>query len=336
MGTIRAQILATGSHLPPRRVTNAELAERVFTNRAGEAYQLDAAEIEARTGIRARHLSDRPTSALAAAAATDCLAQAGIGPEAIDLLLVATSTPDHAIPKVAPRVATLLGAEGVAAYDAGKDCTGFVEALDVAAQYIMSGSKRRVLVVGADRMSAVVDPANKATAVVFGDGAGAALVGPGEGEGGFIGALARSLGSSYDRLLVPAGGSARPLWETPRPEPREQHLFMDGKAVFDLASAWFPRIVRELCAQHDLTPDDLSLIIPHQSNRRIIERAMASLGLPEERVFIHLEDTGNTAAASVPLALDAASRSGRLQPGDLLALVAYGAGISTAAALIRW
>jgi 3-oxoacyl-[acyl-carrier-protein] synthase III len=336
MSTLRAKILATGSHLPPRRVTNADLAERVFTNRAGEAYQLDAAEIEARTGIRARHLSDQPTSALAAAAAADCLARAGIGPQAIDLLLVATSTPDHAIPKVAPRVATLLGAEGVAAYDVGKDCTGFVEALDVAAQYVMSGSKQRVLVVGADRMSAVVDPANKATAVVFGDGAGAALVGPAEGEGGFVGALARSLGSSYDRLLVPAGGSARPLWETPHPEPREQYLFMDGKAVFELASAWFPRIVKELCAEHDLTPQDLALIIPHQSNRRIIERAMASLDLPDERVFIHLEETGNTAAASVALALDDANRLGRLKPDDLVALVSYGAGVSMVAALIRW
>jgi len=331
-----AGIVSTGSFLPDTRVTNAQIESREFVAASGVSYRLSPGEIELRTGIRERRASEVPTSVLAAEAGRRALERGGVAPGKLDLLLLATSTPDHPVPKTAPLVAHLLGAAGVPAYDFGKDCTGFLEALEAGMQYVRTGAALRLLVIGAERTAALVEPANKATAVVFGDGAGAAVLGAVGPERGWIGSASRSHGDLFDRLFVPAGGSARPPNTDPAPSVRERTLRMDGRAVTEYATRVFPEAVNEVLTKHGLSLDDVALIIPHQANRRILEAALGALGVPEEKTFINVDRYGNTAAASIPIALDEAAGAGRLRPGDLVCLVAYGAGLSWNAALLRW
>lgn len=331
-----AGVLATGAYLPERRVTNAELEAQRFLSSKGAEFQIPAGEIEARTGIQERRRSDERCSVLAARAGEDCLAKAGLELGSLDLVLVASSTPDYTIPKMAPLVAALMGASGIAAWDVGKDCTGFVEALDIAANLVATGSRDHVLVIGAERMSAVISPTNKATAVVFGDGAGAALIGPvGEGRG-WIGAKGGSLGNEAECLFVPGGGSAQGSEATA--SARDRSLYMDGGAVFGFARDTMPVAIRDVCAQEGIEVDAIDLLVPHQSNRRILDGALDTLGWARDdpRLVVNLERFGNTAAASVAIALNEAARAGRMEPGDLVCLVAYGAGISWTAALLRW
>ena len=314
-----AGLLGTGAYLPPRRVTNAELEARDYVSSGGQRFTLPPGEIEARTGIRTRHHADVPTSELAARAGAEALADAGLTAADVDLVLVATSTPDHPVPKVAPRVAHLMGATGVAAWDAGKDCTGYLEALETAHQLVRAGARERVLVVAAERMTSLVDPANKATAVVFGDGAGAAVVGPVR-EGGWLGSVGGTAGELADRLYVPT---------------RDGWLAMDGKAVAEFASGILPHALARVTARFGVTVDAIDLVVPHQANLRILEKAAASLGWPLERLVINVDRYGNAGAASLAIALHEARRTGRLRPGALVALAGYGAGISWMAALLR-
>jgi 3-oxoacyl-[acyl-carrier-protein] synthase-3 len=333
---IPAGVRTTGSFLPAEHVTSSAIEGREFTSAEGVPYRLTPGEIEAKTGIRERRRADAPTSSLAAGAGLAALAKAGVDPKSLDLILLATSTPDHPIPKTAPRVAYLMGAEGVPAYDFGKDCTGFLEALEAGMQYVRTGAASRVLVIGAERTAAMIEQANKATAVVFGDGAGAVLLGPAQPGRGWLGSAARSHGELYDRLYVPAGGSVSPPSTPGAPEIQQRTLRMDGKAVTEYATRAFPEAVRTVLAKCGVALSDVALIIPHQANRRILEKAIAGLGVGEDRVFINVEMYGNTAAASIPIALDEAVAKGRVNPGDLVLLVAYGAGLSWNAALVRW
>ncbi len=314
-----AGFLGTGAFVPPRCVSNAELEAREYTSSTGERFTLPPGEIEARTGIRERYHADVPTSELAARAGAAALADAGLTASDLDLVLVATSTPDHPVPKLAPRVAHLLGATGVAAWDAGKDCSGYLEALETAHQFVRAGARERVLVVAAERMTSIVDPTNKATALVFGDGAGAAVVGP-VAEGGWLGSVAGSAGDLVDKLYVPT---------------RDSWLAMDGKAVAAFASGALPNALRRVTERFGLTLDDLDLLVPHQANLRILEKAAASLGWPLERFVINVDRYGNTGAASLALALHEARSTGRVRPGALVALAGYGAGISWMASLFR-
>jgi 3-oxoacyl-[acyl-carrier-protein] synthase III len=335
-----AGVLATGAYLPERRVTNAELEGQTFLSSTGAEFQIPAGEIESRTGIQERRWSEEPCSVLAGRAGADCLARAGVDPTSLDLVLVASSTPDHSIPKMAPRVAELCGASGIAAWDAGKDCTGFVEALDIATNLVATGSRDQVLVIGAERMTAIVSPTNKATAVVFGDGAGAALIGPVSEGRGWIGAKGGSAGAEAEKLFVPVGGSAGGLGLglVKNADPRERSLYMNGGAVFAFAKDTIPRAIADVCEQAGVAIDDIRLLIPHQSNRRILDGAMDALGWArdDKRLVVNLDRFGNTAAASVAIAMNEAARAGRMKPGDLVCLVAYGAGISWTAALLRW
>jgi 3-oxoacyl-[acyl-carrier-protein] synthase-3 len=314
-----ANILGTGIFLPERRVTNAELEAREYASSSGERFTLPVGEIEARTGIRERYYSDLPTSELAARAGAAALADAGLTIADVDLVLVATSTPDHPSPKTAPRVAHLLGANGVAAWDAGKDCTGFLEALETAHQFVRVGARERVLVIAADRMTTLFEPTNKATALVFGDGAGAAVVGP-VAEGGWLGSVGGTAGDQVDKLYVPA---------------RDAWLSMDGKAVFDFASGILPHALTRVTEAFDLPLDAIDLVVPHQANLRILEKAVATLGWPRERFVINVDRYGNTAAAAVAIALHEAHSTGRIRPGMLVAMAGYGAGIAWMASLFR-
>ena len=314
-----AGLLGTGAFLPPRRVANAELEAREYAASDGRRFRLPAGEIEARTGIRERYVSDLPTSELAARAGAAALADAGLVAADVDLVLLATSTPDHVVPKLAPRVAHLLGAAGVAAWDAGKDCTGFLEALETAHQFVRAGARERVLVIAAERMTTIVDPANKATALVFGDGAAAAVVGPVE-SGGWLGSVAGSAGELFDRLYVPD----RAGW-----------LAMDGRAVAAFASGILPAALTRVTGRFGLPLDAVDLVVPHQANLRILEQAMATLGWPRERFVVNVDRYGNTGAASLALALHEARSTGRLRPGALVALAGYGAGVSWMAGLFR-
>ena len=331
-----AGVLAVGSFLPETCVTSAALEAREFMSVDGAHYHLTPGEIEAKTGIKERRRADVPTSALAAAAGADALARAGVPASSLDLILLATSSPDHPIPKTAPFVAHLMGATGVPAYDFGKDCTGFLEALEAGVQYVSTGAAARVLVIGAERTSAMIDQGNKATAVVFGDGAGAVLLGPAAAGRGWVGSVARSHGELYDKLMVPAGGSARPQNTGPEAVVRDRTLRMDGRAVTEYATHAFPEAVHAVLAKCNVALGDVALIIPHQANRRILEAAIKAVGVSMDRVFVNVERFGNTAAASIPIALEEAARTGRLHDGDLALLVAYGAGLTWNAALLRW
>jgi len=318
--TLRAAgLLGTGAYLPGAPVTNARLEAREYTSSTGERFTMPPGEIEARTGIRERYHATGPTSELAARAGAAALADAGLTAADVDLVLVATSTPDHPVPKMAPRVAHLLGATGVAAWDAGKDCTGFLEALETAHQFVRVGARERVLVIAAERMTSIVDPTNKATAVVFGDGAGAAVVGP-VATGGWLGAVGGSAGDLVDKLYVPT---------------RDAPLSMDGKAVFDFASGILPAALQRVTARFGLTSDAIDLVVPHQANLRILEKAATTLGWPRERFVINVERYGNTAAASMAIALHEARSTGRIAPGMLVALTGYAAGITWMAGLLR-
>ena len=331
-----AIITGTGSYLPERRITNRDLRNWTFQNSKGEEYQVGRDEIITKTGIEERrYATSERTSDMAAEAGKKALDAAGIHRDDIDLVIVATSTPDYKIPKVAPLVATKIGMHGVPAYDYGKDCTGWTEAFEAASYFIMAGRYENIMVIGADKCSSFVNPRNKATAVIFGDGAGAAVVSAtDEPERGFLSAEAGSQGESYDRLFVPVGGGAEPF-DNSVMHGRDK-LIMDGKSVAGYTSQVFAIGVERVLAAQQLVPENLDLLVPDQANLRIIEAGAKALDLPMSKVQITLDMTGNTAAASVPIALDEAVRAGKVKPGYLICLIAYGAGFSWISALMRW
>lgn len=335
-GMPNAIITGTGCYLPEKKLTNKDLEQWVFANSKGEEYQVSSEEIVAKTGINNRYITTSETTTyIAAQAAKRALDDANLHPDDIDLVLLATSTPDYKIPKSAPLVAVKIGMHGVAAYDFGKDCSGFIEALEAASYYIKCGRYQNILVIGADRCSSFVNGRNKATAVIFGDGAGAVVLSATEeNDRGFLSAVAGSQGESFDRLFVPSGGSTEPF--SPDLLYGRDKLVMDGKAIAGYASQVFTVGVERVLAREHLVPEDLDLLVPHQANLRIIEAGAKALDMPMSKVMITIDHTGNTAAASVPVALDHAIKDGRLKPGKLLCLIAYGAGFSWISALMRW
>ncbi len=326
------RIAATGSYVPEQIVTNEDLA----------ALGCDSDWIVRRTGIRQRrHASEmQATSDLAYASAVRCMQQAEVTADQLDLILVATITPDHPTPSTACHLQRRLGAVAPA-MDIGAACAGFMYAAVTAAQFIASGNARRVLVVGADLMSRTIDPADQKTYPLFGDAAGAALLVPDDGEdteGPTAGMLSFTLGSEGcggEMLCINAGGSRRPLspdaWDA-----GGQYLRMDGRAVFK----WAVRVVAEsagnVLREAGVKAQDVRLLILHQANQRIIDSAVADLGIDPARVFVNLEKYGNTSAASIPLALDEAVRAGELTRGDYVLLCGFGAGLAWGTALIRW
>lgn len=315
----RAGILGTGSFVPPRVITNDELATRMDTSDEW---------IASRTGIRSRHLAAPgvPTSDLAAEAARRALADAGLTASDIDLIVVASSTPDYpgSFPSTAAVVQHKLGAGNAPAFDLGAVCSGFAYALHVAAQMVISGANQRVLVIGAETLSSVLNWDDRSTAVLFGDGAGAVIVGEVSEGGGYLGGVLGADGSGGSLLCVPRTGDCPGT------------IFQNGKEVYKFAVTIMGEIALKAVEAAGLSPSDIDFLIPHQANIRIIDKAAERMGLPRDKVIVNLDRYGNTSAASIPLALDEAVKAGRIQPGHLLVFVGFGAGLTWGANVVRW
>jgi 3-oxoacyl-[acyl-carrier-protein] synthase-3 len=317
-----------GVSLPEEIRTNDDLAGMVETSHEW---------ILTRTGIAERRIASTAvaTSDLAVAAAREALAHAGVGAEEVDLIIVATVTPDMPFPATGCLVQEALGARRAACFDLEAACSGFLYGVSVGAQFIRTGTYRRVLVIGAETLSRIVDWNDRATCVLFGDGAGAALLEPApEGEG-LLGILLGADGAHAELITQPAGGSRRPAsLETVL---QGEHVIrMNGREVFRLAVPAMARASERVLAQAGLGLEDVDLFVPHQANARIIDAVGERLGIPRERVFLNIERYGNISSASIPVSLYDAETSGRLRPGDVVLTAAFGAGLTWAAAVWRW
>ncbi len=315
-----SRILGTGSFLPARTVTNADLEAIVDTT---------AAWILERTGIEKRHLvsEGETTCDLAEAAARQAIEAAGISASDLDLIVVATTTPDQFFPSTACLLQHRLGVRGCAAFDLQAVCTGFVYAVSVADQFIRTGSAKRVLVVGAESLSRILNWADRGTCVLFGDGAGAVVLEASEAPG-IISTHLHADGAFKDLLQVPGGiGNGHP---------ESQFIEMKGNEVFRVAVTTLGRIVDETLEAAGLEKSDVDWLIPHQANIRIIQATARKLDLPMERVVVTVAEHGNTSAASIPLALDQAVRDGRIRRGELLLMEAFGGGFTWGSVLVRY
>lgn len=320
------QILATGSYVPQQRVTNEDM----------ESWGYDADWIVQRTGIRERRRAAdcEATSDLAVEAARACLDQAGIDAEQVDLILVASMTPDSPSPSTACLVQRRLGSTAPA-MDLNAACAGFMYALVTGMQFVRCGTAQRVLVIGADVMSRIVDPDDKKTYPLFGDGAGAVLLGAGSESQGMTSYLLGSDGSGADLLYVPAGGSREPVNGDVLARKR-QFMRMEGRAVFKWAVRTVHDASRRVLDDARIAIEDVSLVIMHQANWRILDAVSCELGIEAERVITNLDRYGNTSAASIPLVLDEVHRAGRLERGDRLLLSGFGAGLAWSAGVLVW
>jgi 3-oxoacyl-[acyl-carrier-protein] synthase III len=323
-------ILGTGAYAPKRVLTNDDIAKMVDTSDEW---------IRARSGIRERRIAgkDEATSDLAVNAGRIALQDAGVAASEIDLLVIATMTPDYPMPSTACIVQHKLGLPTSAAcFDMNAACSGFIYALDTACAMIASGRYHKALVIGAEKLSSVVDWQDRGTCLLFGDGAGAVVIGSSKKPGvGLLGTRLGSLGEDTELLYIPAGGSRTPTSAESMAR-RDHFIRMKGKEVFKLAVRVMEEAARDILEQHGLAANQIGLVIPHQANIRIIDAIAQYLELPVERFFVNVDRYGNTSAASIPIAMDEARRVGRINKGDLTLLVAFGAGLTYGSALIRW
>ncbi|QTD96684.1 3-oxoacyl-ACP synthase III family protein [Streptomyces cyanogenus] len=324
-------ILGTGSYLPAETVPN-----RVVAEWAGVTEEW----ILRKTGIRERRYAARheATSDLAAQAAEAALRAAGVSAADLSWVVLATSTPDHPQPATACLVQDRIGAVSAAAFDINSVCSGFVFALVAAARLLAEpdgGAPGHALVIGADVYSRIIDRTDRRTAVLFGDGAGAAVLGPVRADRGMLGSHLVSRGAQHGLIHVEAGGSRLPASEKTVVS-GQHHFRMDGRAVRDLVARELPESVRELLARSGITPDQVDHFIPHQANGVLLGEILPTLGLRRARVHLHVADHGNTSAGSIPLALDTAHRSGALGDGDLVVLSGFGGGMSIGSVALRW
>ncbi|MGB4067021.1 MAG: beta-ketoacyl-ACP synthase III [Nitrospira sp.] len=324
---MKACIAGIGSYVPARVLTNADLERMVATSDEW---------IRERTGIRERRIAatGEACSDLAVQAGKRALTAAGLAATDLDMILVATCTGDYPLPATACLVQHQLGATKAAACDLSAACCGFVYALSVADAYIKTGM-RHVLVIGSEVMSAITDWTDRNTCVLFGDGAGAAVVSASDGERGILSTHLRSDGTLCELIMVPGGGSRTPPSEKVIDE-RLQYIKMKGNETFKVAVRSLEEIARSTLAANHLRVEDIDLYVPHQANIRILKAVMERLGLPIEKVMLNVERYGNTSAASIPIALDEAVREGRIKDGSLVMLGAFGAGLTWASAVIRW
>ena len=325
----RVKISALGTYVPPRLLTNADLEKLVDTNDEW---------IMSRVGIKERHIADKGvgTSDLAAEAARQALTQRGIDASELDAIIVATVTPDMMFPATACLVQHKIGAPKAWGFDLSAGCSQFVYALQVGAQFVQTGAHKKVMVIGADVMSSIIDYTDRATCVLFGDGAGAVILEPSEDDSlGLIDFLHEVDGSGGDFLSMPAGGSLNPSsHETVNK--KMHYVHQDGAAVFKFAVRKMAEFSVETLKRNNLTGDDIDLMIPHQANLRIISATADRLKLPPEKVVINIDRYGNTTGATIPLAMQSAIEDGRLKKGSLVLLVAVGAGFTTGTTLLRW
>lgn len=324
-GKLRSVVVGLGSYLPKRIVSNADLEKVLETTDEW---------IVQRTGIRQRHVAaeGEPTSQLGLNAARAALADAGFSGDDLDLIIVATSTPDFTFPSVATQIQAALGMAHGAAFDLQAVCSGFVYALSTADKFLLSGSHKRALVIGADSFSRLVDWSDRATCVLFGDGAGAVVLEAQRGEGtkrdrGVLTSHLRSDGRHREKLYVDGGPSTTRT---------VGHLRMAGREVFRHAVGMVEDVVTEAFQATGATADELDWFVPHQANRRIIDASAERLGIAPSKVVVTVDLHGNTSAASIPLALSVARDDGRIKQGDLVMIEAMGGGFTWASALIRW
>ena len=326
---VRAKISALGTYVPPRVLTNADLEKMVETN--------DAWIVE-RTGIRERHLVDKgiATSDLAVEAARRCLASRGVDPSEVEAIIMATVTPDMIFPAAACLVQNKLGATGAWGFDLSAACSGFPYALQVGAKLVESGAHKKVLVIGADVMSSIIDYTDRSTCILFGDGAGAVLIEPcEEGEVGLIDFWHEIDGSGAVALNMPAGGSLLPAsHETV--DKRQHFVYQDGQTVYKFAVRKMAEAAERVLERNNVAGTELACFIPHQANKRIIESTAHRLGMPMERVILNIDRYGNTTAGTIPLAMHTALEENRLKKGDLVLLASVGAGFTVGATLLRW
>jgi 3-oxoacyl-[acyl-carrier-protein] synthase-3 len=321
-----AVIAGTGSYLPERVLTNADLEQMVETSDEW---------IVSRTGIRERHVvaDDETTSDLGVRAARIAMERAGVTAQEIDLLLVGTTSPDYLMPSTATRIQAKLGLS-CPAVDLMAACTSFIYALQYGASVIEAGRAKTVLLVGAEALTRLVDFTDRSTCVLFGDGAGAVVLKASE-DPGVEGVVLGADGRGAEHLIIPAGGAARAIDEEALAA-HDQYLKMNGSEVFKFAVRVIPKATRAALSLSGRKIDDLAWLVPHQANERIISTIEERLGIDESRVYLNIANTGNTSAASIPMALDDLYTSGRLAPGDLIALVGFGAGLTWGAAVVRW
>jgi 3-oxoacyl-[acyl-carrier-protein] synthase III len=326
---VRAKISALGTYVPPRILSNADLEKMVETSNEW---------ILERTGIRERHLADKgvATSDLAVEAARRALAERGLQPTDIEAILVATVTPDMFFPSTACLVQHKLGAKGVWGFDLSAACSAFLYALQTGAQYVSTGMHKRVLVIGSDVMSSIIDYTDRATCVIFGDGAGAVLLEPADEDSvGLIDYLHEVDGAGACSLYMPGGGSLNP--STRETIDKKMHyVHQDGQAVFKFAVRKQTELCEKLLERNGLKGTDIDAFIPHQANRRIIMATADRLGLKPESIIVNIDRYGNTTAGTIPLAMDTARQEGKLKKGSLVLLASVGAGFTVGATLLRW
>ncbi len=326
---IRAKISALGTYVPPRVLSNADLERMVDTSDEW---------IMSRVGIRERHIAEKgvASSDLAVEAATNALARRGMKPSEIEAIIVGTVTPDMLFPSTACMVQQKLGATGAWGFDLSAACSAFVYSLQVGAQFIASGAHKRVLAIGADVMSSIIDYTDRATCVLFGDGAGAAILEPAENESeGFIDFIHEVDGSGGSFLFMPGGGSLHPTSKETI-EKKMHYVHQDGQQVFKFAVRKQTELCTRLLERNGLKGTDIDVFIPHQANLRIINATIDRLGLRKESVIINIDRFGNTTAGTIPLAMNTAIEEGKLKKGSLVLLASVGAGFTIGATLMRW
>lgn len=325
---MRGRIVGTGHYLPQQVRTNHDLEQFMDTTDAW---------IRQRTGIGQRHLAapEEATSDLATQACRAAMADAGLGPDDIDLLICCTTTPDHLFPATACLVQHQLGLPRAGAYDVNAACSGFIYGIATANAFIQAGVYRTVLVVGAEKVTNRLNWSQRETAVLFGDGAGAVILQATDGEFGILNTFLASDGGEADLLMLPGGGSRTP--PTPENIGAPVHDFqMKGPELFKRAVGAFGQAIQRALDTGGITVDALDLLVPHQANARIIKAAARRLAIPDEKVFLNIEHVANTTAASIPIALDEARRVGAIREGSMVVLASFGAGLTWASALLRW
>ena len=325
---MKAKITATARYLPERKLSNFDLEKMVDTSDEW---------IRSRTGIENRHLvgEGEATSDMGAEIAKQLLNRSGKSPEDIDLILFATSTPDYLVVSTAALVQNKIGATNAWGYDIVAACTGFVYALETGAKLVESGRYKNVIVIGADTMSSIIDYTDRNTCVIFGDGGGGVLLEPNDDDIGILDSILHTDGSGSQYLTVPAGGSLHPASKD-TVDKKMHYVYQDGKTVYKFAVKNMADVSKRILDQNELTGDDIKLFIPHQANRRIIDAAVKRCGTGPEKVLVNINLYGNTTAGTIPIALDEAVETNRLEKNDLLLLAAFGGGFTWGSMLIRW
>ncbi len=324
---IKAGILGIGSYLPEKVLTNFDLEKIVDTTDEW---------IYSRSGIKQRHIvaENQATSDISVEAAKKALASANVDVKDIDMFIVATATPDMLFPSTACVVASKFGIVGPPAFDIAAGCTGFIYGIVTAQQFVENGMCKRVLVVGAESLSRILDWTDRSTCVLFGDGAGAVVVGPTD-DSGIVASVLGADGVGGHNLTLPAGGSQKPATHE-TVEQRLHYVHMNGNEVFKFAVRAMAKACQEVMDKAGVTSDQIDWFIPHQANIRIIESASQKLKIPMDKIIVTLDGVGNTSAASIPISLDKASKEGKLKKGDTILTVAFGAGLTWGASVIKW